>query len=90
MKELGLVNIFKALSDPTRLRILLYLLRSGEKPCSQMLDEFKLSQPTMSHHFAKLIKAGVIIKEKRSTSNFYKVNYDYIKKSGLDFSNLVI
>ena len=90
MKELGLIKIFKALSDPTRLQILLYLLKYGEKPCTQMLDEFKLSQPTMSHHFAKLIEAGLIIKQKRSTSNYYKVNYDYIKKSGLDFSNVAI
>jgi DNA-binding transcriptional ArsR family regulator len=89
MKELSLVKIFKALSDPTRLQIVLYLLKSGEKPCTHMLHEFKLSQPTMSHHFAKLIEAGLILKEKRSTCNFYKINREYINKTGLDFTHLV-
>jgi ArsR family transcriptional regulator len=86
MKELSLIKIFKALSEPTRLQIVLFLLKDGEKPCAQMLEEFKLSQPTMSHHFAKLIDAGLIIKTKQGVSNTYKVNKDYLDQAGLSFT----
>ncbi len=89
MKELSLIKIFKALSDPTRLQIFLYLLKCGEKPCADVLEEFKLSQPTMSHHFSKLIEAGLLIKEKKGVSNLYKINTDYINKTGLDLINLI-
>lgn len=89
MKELGLLKIFKALSDPTRLQIVLFLVKSGEKPCAKMLEEFQLSQPTMSHHFAKLIEAGLIIKVKKGVSNYYNINQDFIDKVGLNLNALV-
>jgi ArsR family transcriptional regulator len=85
MKTTSLADIFKSLSDPNRLEICLYLHQHGEQPCAEVLKEFKLAQPTMSHHFAKLIQAGVVIKRKEHLNNFYSLNYETLQKSGINF-----
>ena len=47
--EIDCVDFCKALADPTRQKILEILLQ-GEKTVSEIVEEFKLSQPTISHH----------------------------------------
>jgi ArsR family transcriptional regulator, arsenate/arsenite/antimonite-responsive transcriptional repressor len=81
-------HIFKSLSDPTRLKICLYLQHHGESPCTEILKEFKLAQPTMSHHFAKLIEAGVVRKRKEHLSNYYSLNQETLQKVGLNLHQM--
>ena len=57
LKELPL--LFKALSDPTRLR-LLSLLSDGEMCVCFLSDVLKLVQPTVSRHLAYLKRAGLV------------------------------
>ena len=49
-------SVFKALSDPTRRRVL-QLLRAGPKSAGEISDRFDVSKPTMSAHFAVLKEA---------------------------------
>jgi ArsR family transcriptional regulator len=83
------VDIFKALSDETRLVILRHLVKRKEIACKELLSNFSLSQPTLSHHFNKLIDANILNERKKGTSHFYSINYSYLRKLGIDIRKLV-
>jgi len=51
--------IFKALSDPNRLKIM-YLLMDGEKCVSELLPFFEILQPTVSVHLLQLQDVGLL------------------------------
>ncbi len=64
---------FKALADPTRVRIV-NLLASSDEVCVCVLnEEFDLSQPTISHHLKLLREAGLVASERRGTWAFYRL-----------------
>ncbi len=52
-------RVFKALSDPTRRRVL-QLLRERPMTAGELADEYDLSKPTMSAHFSVLREANLI------------------------------
>lgn len=54
-----LSGVFHALSDPTR-REILSRLAAGEASVSQLVEPFKLTQPTISKHLKVLESAGLI------------------------------
>ena len=54
-----LSSAFHALSDPTR-RAILARLASGEATVTQLMEPFRLSQPTISKHLKVLEHAGLI------------------------------
>lgn len=56
-----LSGVMKALADPTRLEIVAILRESKEPVCiCDLVSTFDLSQPTLSHHMAKLVDAGLV------------------------------
>jgi ArsR family transcriptional regulator len=71
--ENELVQVFKLLSDETRLRILLYLARQGELHVTALCDKLGQSQPAVSHHLALLRVAGLIEARRDGKHNFYSV-----------------
>ena len=84
------VKLFKALSDETRVDIIKYLLSNRkELSCQELLDKFPLSQPTLSHHFNKLIDANVLKVRKEGASHFYSIDNDYLKNFGIDIHKIV-
>lgn len=59
---------FKALADPTRLRILAMLAGSSSSMCVCDINEgFELEQPTISHHLKVMRKAGLVSSERKGT-----------------------
>lgn len=55
------VEVLKALADPTRLQMIGVLKRASEPVCiCDFTAAFELSQPTLSHHMAKLKEAGLV------------------------------
>ena len=55
------VEVLKALADPTRLQMVAVLKRSTRPVCiCDFTAAFELSQPTISHHMAKLRDAGLV------------------------------
>ena len=68
---LELVQLFKLLSDETRLRILLALLRTDEMHVRALCDLLDQSQPAVSHHLALLRVAGLIDRRREGKHNFY-------------------
>jgi ArsR family transcriptional regulator len=85
-----LVDLFKAVSDPARLKILRLLKQKGQ--CSigkgvgmcacDVQDHIELSQPTISHHMSILRKAGLVIGEKHGLWMWYRRNEEVLKELG--------
>nr|WP_246065068.1 metalloregulator ArsR/SmtB family transcription factor [Aeromicrobium piscarium] len=64
---------FKALGDPTRLRLLsLVAAQEDREACvCDLTEPVALSQPTVSHHLKILVDAGLLTRSKRGTWSFY-------------------
>lgn len=71
-------NIFKALGDENRLKIL-ELLLEGEKCGGELLEKISLGQSTLSHHLKMMCVSGIIKSNKKGTSTYYAVNPDGAK-----------
>jgi ArsR family transcriptional regulator len=69
---------FKAVADPTRLRLLsLIAAHAGGEACvCDLTGDFDLSGPTISHHLKVLREAGLITGERRGTWIYYRVVRD--------------
>jgi ArsR family transcriptional regulator, arsenate/arsenite/antimonite-responsive transcriptional repressor len=68
-----LVKVFKLLSDETRLRILLYLMRRKELHVRALCEILGQSQPAVSHHLALLRVAELIEPRREGKHNFYRI-----------------
>lgn len=70
-----LARIFKALGDPTRVRLLSLIAAhsAGEACVCDLTDPVGLSQPTVSHHLKQLVDAGLITREQRGRWSYYRV-----------------
>ncbi|MET7344690.1 metalloregulator ArsR/SmtB family transcription factor [Streptomyces sp. NPDC005547] len=66
--------MFKALSDPVRLRLFSRVAShpSGEA-CVCDIADVGVSQPTVSHHLKKLREAGLLTSERRGTWVYYRL-----------------
>lgn len=70
---MGINEILKALSDPTR-REILRLLRSTDLTAGELADHFDLAKSTMSGHFNVLRSAGLIVSERSRNQVVYSIN----------------
>jgi len=70
-----LSDLFKALVDPHRVRIV-NLLANAEAPVCvcDFVPQLGLSQPTVSFHLAKLQRVGLLEREQRGTWAYYSLN----------------
>ena len=84
------VTIFKALADKTRLDIVRKLAKdsSATASCDIVSDCSSLSQPAMSHHFNKLVDAGVLLEQKQGTEKIYELNMELLGSMGIDPTKL--
>ena len=74
-----LIEVFKLLSDETRLRIVLLLLEMGELNVRTLCERLNQSQPAVSHHLALLRVAGFIERRREGKSNYYHVVQDKLE-----------
>jgi ArsR family transcriptional regulator len=70
-----IAHVFKALGDPTRVRLLSLIAASegGEACICDLTAPVGLSQPTVSHHMSKLVEAGLATREQRGRWAYYRV-----------------
>jgi DNA-binding transcriptional ArsR family regulator len=66
-------SVFKALADPTR-REILRLLRSKEMSAGELAEQFDMTKPTVSHHFAVLKEADLIVSRREGQQIIYSLN----------------
>lgn len=90
MKDEKAVKIFKALASPIRLSMVrrLAACKDSRGACSELSSRIDLSQPTLSHHFNRLIESGIIIESKQRTSKFYSLNRKLLATHGIDINKL--
>jgi ArsR family transcriptional regulator len=75
-------HLFKALADPTRLRILSLLNRYEGSVCVfEIVESFPLEQPTISHHLRILREAGLIACRKKGLWAYYYVRREALKQA---------
>ena len=84
-----IITVLKALADETRIEIVRQLLHSKEAPCQEVMKKFKLAQPTLSHHFNKLVNAGVLNARKKGVLWFYSINKKYLATIGVNPQRLL-
>jgi len=64
---------FRALSDPTRLRILDQLRRNDEVSVGELTETLGTSQQNVSKHLAALRAEGFVARRKQGTSSLYRI-----------------
>ena len=76
-----LASVFKALSDPNRVRIVNLLANSAEPVCvCDFMPQLGLSQGTVSFHLKKLLEVGLLEREQRATWAFYSLKRDALDR----------
>ena len=74
-------TLFKALSDPHRVRIVNLLAANKDPVCvCDLTEHIGLSQPTVSFHLKKLLDAGLLERDRRGTWAYYSVNKDALRR----------
>lgn len=66
-------NTFKALSDPTRRKIL-KILREKDLTAGEISEYFNISKPSISHHLNILKNAELVLWEKNGQNIYYSLN----------------
>jgi len=75
----GHAVLFKALSDPNRLMIV-DMLSCGELCACVILEKFKITQPTLSHHMKNLCDCGLVTGRKEGKWTYYSLDAGVVKK----------
>ena len=75
--EIDCVTFCKALADDTRQRILTILLEE-EKCVGDIVAEFEMSQPTISHHLSILKQFNLVTSRKEGKQVFYAINQENV------------
>jgi ArsR family transcriptional regulator, arsenate/arsenite/antimonite-responsive transcriptional repressor len=70
-----LARAFKALGDPTRVRLLSLIAAAPDQEACicDLIEPVGLSQPTVSHHMKQLVDAGLVSREQRGRLAFYRI-----------------
>jgi len=81
-------KMFKVLSDHNRLKII-DMLSCGEKCACDILENFKFTQPTLSHHMKVLMDSGLVKCRKDGLWSYYSLDNTNANKLVLCLMNLV-
>ena len=89
MNHAQTVEALKALADETRLSIIRYLVKQDGPVSScdivaSCASFHKLSQPAMSHHFGRLVDAGIVKSDKRGTQRVYLLDLETLSDLGIN------
>jgi DNA-binding transcriptional ArsR family regulator len=71
-------EMFHALADKTRLRILELLKKEEELCVTDIAKHFEMKQPSISHHLDVMKRAGLVTSDKRGREVYYRFNPDAI------------
>lgn len=66
-------EVFKALADPTRRKIL-DLLKNRDLSAGEIADKFSMTKPSISNHLSILKKADLVLVEKKGQFMIYSLN----------------
>jgi ArsR family transcriptional regulator len=75
----GLTQVFKLLSDESRLKILLAVAEYGEMNVSSLCEMLGQSQPAVSHHLTLLRMVGLVGFRREGKHNFYRLESSMVR-----------
>jgi len=75
---MSLVDLFSALADPTRCRVV-EMLHERARPVHELAAEFDISRPAISRHLKVLKDAGLVVEEKSGRENLYSLQRAKLK-----------
>jgi len=76
----GTAELFKALGDPARVRIVNVIATASGAVCACVFNEsLGLSQPTVSHHLKKLTDAGLLEREQRGKWAYFSLKQEAVE-----------
>ena len=74
-------EVFKALADPARVKIVNLLATRAEPVCvCELVVPLGLSQPTVSHHLKRLVEAGLLEREQRGKWAHFSLKREAVAK----------
>ena len=73
MNNIETVRVFKAFCDERRLEII-NQLQNGEQCASELIDQLKIGQSTLSHHMRILCDSGVVHMRKKGKYVYYSIS----------------
>ncbi|HEY7729504.1 MAG TPA: metalloregulator ArsR/SmtB family transcription factor [Gaiellaceae bacterium] len=74
-------ELFRALGDPARVRLVNLLATAGEPVCMcELIEPLGLAQPTVSHHAKKLVEAGLVEREQRGKWAYLSLQREAVEK----------
>ena len=81
-EAIGTAELFKALADPARVRIvnLLATAEGGPVCVCNLVEPLGLSQPTVSHHMKKLLDAGLVKREQQGKWAYFTLNREVVER----------
>ncbi len=78
---------YKALSDPTRRKIM-QLLRERDMSAGELAEHFDSTKPTLSRHFSILREADLIQGQKNGTTITYRLNVSVLEETLLSMMEM--
>jgi len=78
------IEIFRALGDPVRLKIVQMVAQAGELCVCRIVEELDMTQPAVSHHLAKLRYSRLLKARKQGQWVYYSLNYEILEKYAMN------
>lgn len=83
-------DIFKALGDPSRLKIIKLILTKGNNLCVGMIaNKLGISQPAVSQHLKILKNAGLVESDRMGFHMHYSIKYNSLDSYGINITELL-
>lgn len=76
------IDVFAVVADGTR-RSILALLRTGDRPVGQLVDELGIPQPTVSKHLRVLRESGLVTMRAEGQKRFYALDAEPLRELAL-------
>ncbi|HUZ88778.1 MAG: ArsR/SmtB family transcription factor [Candidatus Dormibacteraceae bacterium] len=80
---------FKALANPTRLRMVELLSESGEESVTDLAESMRMSQPRVSWHLALLRRGGVVTQRREGRQVYCSLDRESLRRFQLAFWELL-
>lgn len=76
--SLQIDQLFKAIGDPIRIQIVETLAKGSVCAC-KLLEQFNITQPTLSFHMKILVSSGLVNSTKQGKWVFYDISHEALK-----------
>lgn len=73
-------DVFSAVADPTRRRLIRLLSEAGEKPLHELTEEFTMGRTAVSKHLLILQQAGLVTTRKVGRETRFRLNADPLRE----------